>query len=77
MKKRNRSGNENKRGYIAKASFSKGGGRRSLTEDLMDLDGVKGDKSSVSEADSSFAKGAFGKYGDGKSVADTLLKVQS
>ena len=48
MKKRNRSGNENKHGYIAKASFSKGGGRRSLTEDLMDLDGVKGDKSSVS-----------------------------
>jgi len=46
--KRNRRGNENKRGNIAKASFYKGGGRRSLTEDLMDLDCAKGVKSSVS-----------------------------
>ena len=31
-----------------------------LTEDCIDLDCAKGDKSSVSCADSSFAKGAFG-----------------
>ena len=72
--KRNRRGNENKLGYIAKASFCKGGGRRSLTEDSIDLDGAKWDKSSVSCADSSFAKGAIGAFGGRKSVANTLLK---
>ena len=77
MKKRSRSGNENKLGYIAKASFSKGGGRRSLTEDCIDVDGSKGDKSSVSCADSSFAKGAFGVYGERKSVAGILLKFRA
>ena len=43
-----------------KASFCKGGVKRSLTEDFINLDSAKGDKSSVSYADSSFAKGAFG-----------------
>jgi len=51
-----------------------GGGRRSLTEDLMDLDGARGDESSVSCADSSFAKGAIGAFGRRKSVAGIFLK---
>ena len=42
-----------------KPPFPKGGGRRSLTEDCIGLYG-EGNKSSVSYADSSFAKGAFG-----------------
>jgi len=40
----------------------------------MDLDGARGDESSVSCADSSFAKGAFGGVGSQKSVAGILLK---
>ena len=39
---------------------------------LIDLDGAKCGKSSVSYADSSFGKGAIGGYGGLKSVADTL-----
>ena len=45
-----------------------------LTEDFIGLDGAKWDKSSVSCADSSFAKGAIGAFGERKSVADTVLK---
>ncbi|MCL2159656.1 MAG: hypothetical protein FWH48_09635 [Oscillospiraceae bacterium] len=41
---------------------------------FIDLDGAKGDKSSVSCADSSFAKGAFGAFGKRKLVAGILLK---
>ena len=42
----------------------------------MDLDGSKGVKSSVSYADSSFAKGAIGDCDGRKSVANILIKFR-